>query len=379
MSKSYNIIIVGAGPAGLAVAGRLRKKGLDFRIIEKSNKIASSWHNHYDRLHLHTIKQYSHLPYLEFPDSYPLYVPRLKLIEYYETYAEKFDIKPDFNLELRRASKVGDIWKLELSNGEFLETNNLVVTSGANHYPKEIKLKGQESFTGKIIHSRKYKNANPFKSEKVLVLGMGNTGAEIALDLAENNVEVGISVRSPICVVPRDVFGRPVQVTGKMLDKIPFGIGDWIGTQVRKMVIGDLTKYGIPMSKKHPAVQLRELGKTPMIDLGTIDMIKKGKINVFSDIDEIIANKVRFKDGVESEFDSIILATGYKPGLRSIFDNVEIELDKFNFPKSPIAQNDLNKGLYFVGFDNYKLGGILGTIFNDSKIVVEALIKSKTK
>ncbi|MEL6653398.1 MAG: lycopene cyclase family protein, partial [Bacteroidota bacterium] len=88
------ILIIGAGPAGLAVAGRLRKTGLDFQMLEASDKIAWSWHNHYDRLCLHTVKQLSHLPHLPFEESYPLYVPRLDLIKYYEDYARHFDIKP---------------------------------------------------------------------------------------------------------------------------------------------------------------------------------------------------------------------------------------------------------------------------------------------
>ena len=129
------------------------------------------------------------------------------------------------------------------------------------------------------------------------------------------------------------------------------------------------------MSGVHPAVQLKEKGKTPMIDLGTIKMIKKGRIKVFGDIEEISDRRIQFKDGKAEEFDCIILATGYKPMLSKVIDNIEPELGKFNFPKGPIAKAESNKGLYFVGFDNYKLGGILGTIYNDSKIIVDSILK----
>ena len=92
MSIHTSTLIIGAGPAGLAVAGRLRKQGLDFEVVEKTDMIASSWQGHYDRLHLHTVKQFSHLPHLPFPEDYPLYVPRLDLVRHYENYAKTFDI-----------------------------------------------------------------------------------------------------------------------------------------------------------------------------------------------------------------------------------------------------------------------------------------------
>jgi len=369
-------IIIGAGPGGLAVAGRLRKMGLDFEVLEKTNKIASSWHGHYDRLCLHTVKQLSHLPHLPFPEEYPLYVPRLDLVRYYENYAKHFDIKPHFGDGAASVKKVNDNWEVTTESGKTYIGNYVVVASGVNRVPNRPSWEGEENFKGNITHSHIYKNAEPFQNKKVLVVGMGNTGAELALDLAESDVDVTISVRSPITIVPRDVNGRPVQLTAKTLAKIPFGLGDWLGTQIRKLVIGDLSKYGVPMSKIHPVVQLRETGKTPVIDLGTVKYIKNGKIKVVNDISSFTEKGVMLKIGEEKSFDSIILSTGYKSNLNEFVENITPELDKYACPKSPIAQDAANKGLYFVGFDNYKLGGILGTIFNDSETVAND-IKSK--
>lgn len=365
-------LIIGAGPAGLAIAGRMRKIGLDFEMIEKTDKIAWSWTKHYDRLLLHTVKQLSHLPHLPFPDHYPLYVPRLELLKYYNDYATHFNIQPHFNLAATSVKKNGDKWKVQTNSEKHFEVDNVIIATGVNRVPNRPKWKGQDTFKGTIIHSRDYKNIAPFKDKKVLVIGMGNTGAEIALDLAENDIEVSIFVRSPISILPRDVNNRPVQLTAQKLAKLPFGIGDLLGTQIRKMIIGDLSKYGVPMSTIHPAVQLRKTGKTPVIDLGTVKYIKNGKIKVVGAIDQFTATGILLKNSNKHHFDSIILATGYRPDLGDFVENISDILDKYACPKQAIGEGDY-KGMYLIGFDNYKLGGILGTVFNDSATIVDAI------
>lgn len=374
MEKIENLII-GAGPAGLAVAGRMRKEGINFEIFESSENIANRWHHHYDRLLLHTVKQLSNLPHLEFPSDYPTYVPRKKLVEYYEGYAKKFNIQPHFKEEVISIKKAAEGWQTISKTGKEIHSKNVIIASGINRIPHIPTFKNQESFSGHIIHSIDYKNAKPFLGKKVLVIGMGNTGAELALDLSEHDIDVSLAVRSPITIVPRDVNGRPVQLTAKTLAKIPFGIGDWLGTQIRKMVIGDLTKYGVPLSKQHPVVQLRETGKTPVIDLGTVKHIKNGKIRIVRKIDSFFENGVLFENGEKHDFDAIILATGYRAKVEEFLENGKTFLDKYEIPKQPIGEDEF-EGVYFVGFDNYKLGGILGTIYHDSKMVVDHILKN---
>ncbi len=365
-------IIIGAGPAGLAVAGRMRKANLDFEVLEQTDKIGWSWHNHYDRLLLHTVKQLSHLPHLPFPEDYPLYVPRQKLVDYLENYAKHFSIKPHFNTTVNSIKRVDDAWQISTVDSKVFTAENIIIATGVNRIPHVPTWKGQEHYKGEIVHSRNYKNTQPFENQRVLVIGMGNTGAELALDLSEQNINTTLAVRSPITIVPRDVNGRPVQLTAKKLAKIPFGIGDWLGTQIRKVIIGDLTKYGVPLSTKHPAVQLRETGKTPVIDLGTVKKIKEGKIKIIQKINAFYTDGVVLENGEQLEFDSIILATGYRAKVEDFIENVDGLLDKYQIPKQPIGEGS-QKGLYFVGFDNYKLGGILGTINSDSETIVNHL------
>lgn len=366
-------LIVGGGPAGLAVAGRLRHQNIPITIIEASDKIAVAWHQHYDRLHLHTVKQWSHLPHLPFPDDFPLYVPREKLVSYFEGYAKHFDIKPIFQQEVISIVKELNKWVVTSKDGQSYIAQNVIITTGVNRVTNEPQWPGQDQFQGDIIHSRYYKNADPYIDKKVLVIGLGNTGAELALDLSENGISTVVSVRSEVSVVPRDLNGRPVQVTSKQLAKLPFGIGDWLGSQIRKVYFGNLEKYGLRTSKMHPAQQLRETGKTPIVDIGTMKAIKEGKIIVKPEIRSFKKEGVEFIDGSQMDFDAVILATGYKAKLEDFFPAISSFLDVNGLPRDPIGNEELS-GAYFVGFDNYKLGGIIGTINTDSETVAHHIV-----
>ncbi len=365
-------IIIGAGPAGLAMAGRLHHAGIDYTILEKSKKVGNAWHNHYDRLHLHTVKQWSHLPYMPFPNDFPTYVSRKQLVDYFDKYVARFNIQPIFNEEINSIKKKREHWQLNASSGKSYFAENVIIATGLNSKPNIPKWEGQEEFNGDIIHSAFYKNPKPYIGKKTLVVGFGNTGAEVALDLSEHGVETYVVARGEISLVPRDLNGRPVQVTAKQLEKLPFGFGDWLGSQIRKIYFGNVKKYGIKVAKGHPAVLLKETGKTPLIDIGTITAIKKGQIKILPDIDYFTAKGVQFKNGQHIDFDSVILATGFHAKIEKLIERGQELLDKYNCPKGAIAAG-YHKGIYFVGFDNYKLGGIIGTIVDDSKTVVEVL------
>lgn len=368
------ILIIGAGPAGLAIAGRLRQHQLPFTIIEKSDKVGFAWHNHYDRLHLHTIKQFSHLPHLPFPDHYPTYVSREQLVEYYENYAEYFDIKPVFKQEVTQVTKQNKQWLSTTASGEQYLSDKVIVATGINRVPHQPTWKGMASYQGNLIHSRAYKNGQPFHGQKVLVIGMGNTGAEIALDLYEHGARPFLSVRGPVNIVPRDVNGTPTQLTAKRLAKLPDAIKDWLGIQIAKLTIGDLSKYGIKRPKIAPAKQLTLYGKTPVIDIGTVAEIKKGNIQILPDIAYFYEKGVAFKNDQEHVFDAVILATGYRANVEQLVPGIASSLDQYHLPTNAIQNGDY-KGVYFLGFDNYKLGGILGIIYEDSEKIVNDIRK----
>ncbi len=365
------ILVIGTGPAGLAIAGRLSQANIPFSIIDKSDNIANSWRNHYDRLHLHTVKELSSLPFLDFPEDYPTYVSKDQLVSYYMSYVQKFNIQPILKTTVKSITAHEGQWKVDMVDTS-CTVKDAIICTGVNNEINMPVWENMGSFKGQFLHSRLYKNPTAYAGQKVLVIGMGNTGAEIALDLANAGILVDISVRGEVNIVPRDLNGQPVQRTSKKLAALPFGLGDWLGTQIRKIYFGDLSKYGLKTSKTPPAKQLLTTGKTPTIDIGTVAAIKKGKIKIKPDIKHFTSHGVVYEDGNTINYDSIICATGYKPGLEKFIPRINSYLDSNGCPMDCIGKDEFS-GLYFVGFDNYKLGGILGTINTDSEKVVKAL------
>lgn len=373
MEKAVGTLIVGAGPAGLAVAARLKAAGQPFHLIEQSYEIAHRWHHHYGRLHLHTVKAYSHLPFRPFPDSYPKYVPREMLVAYYEAYAEEFGLVPEFGTALQHIEPIPSGWAAYCSGHKIYHAAHLVLATGVNRIPYTPWFEDQEDFTGRILHSREYHTAAPFAEDDVLVVGMGNTGAEIALDLAEHHIPVTLAVRSPVNIVPREFLGRATQETALKLARLPNAIGDWLGSKVQWLAFGDLSRYGLHKASLAPARQLREAGRTPVIDLGTVAAIKAGKIKVRPGITAFTPNAVLFEDGQEQPFTAVILATGYRAGLDHFLPNYKSgHLNADGLPDSCIGRGPW-KGLYFPGFDNYMPGGLLLSICRDSEEIVRQI------
>ena len=369
-------LIIGAGPAGLAMAGQLAHRGLPFTMLEASEYIGYSWRNHYDRLHLHTVKEHSALPHLPYPASHPTYVSRLQVVEYLEQYAAHFGIQPRFNQKVtsvRRGTDGG--WQVQTETDLFT-ANQVVVTTGYNRVPNKPDLPGLRDFRGIVWHSHEYRNGAAFRNENVLVVGMGNTGSELALDLLENGAKPFISVRSPVNIVKRDMFGKPTQPTAIFLNKFPNWFYDLVAGVSQKITVGDLTPYGLGKPAHPPSYECR-LGKVPVIDLGTLDEIKAGNITVLPGIERIQAKTVRFLDGRELPFDAIVLATGYRPALTPMLDDALAAkvLTNRGYPKSlHFSEPDL-RGLFFLGFTT-PLTGIIYNLGIDSRLIADYIKKN---
>lgn len=369
MDTGEMTIIIGAGPAGLAVAGQLAHRGLPFTVLESSEHTGFAWRNHYDRLHLHTAKQHSALPHLPFPAHYPTYVSRLEFVDYLEQYAEHFDIKPLFNQRVTGIERIVDgQWQVQTQTDTFT-ASQLVVATGYNQFPHKPHLPGLRDFRGIVWHSHEYRNGAAFRNENVLVVGMGNTGAELALDLLENGAKPFVSVRGPVNIVRRDMFGKPTQTTAIFLNKFPNWFYDFVAGISQKLTVGDVSKYGLGKPKHSPTYDCR-LGKIPVIDLGTLDEIKAGNITILPGIERIQAKTVQFQDGRELPFDAIVLATGYRPGMTRVLDEKlarEI-LNERGYPKHLWFTEPALQGLYFPGFSTPVTGVLYNLNIDSGKI-----------
>ncbi|MFZ2653022.1 MAG: NAD(P)/FAD-dependent oxidoreductase [Burkholderiaceae bacterium] len=372
MAEVADILIIGAGPAGLAVAGCLAQRGLRPLVIERCGQVAASWHAHYERLHLHTVKALSALPGMAFAEDAPRYVSRQGVVDYLSRYAQQHAVTPLFGEEAIAITPCATGWQTGTAAGRRFVSRTVVLASGANRVPRVPVIAGQALYRGQVMHSQAYRNAAPFAGQRVLVVGMGNTGAEIALDLAEHGVRTALSVRSALNLVRRDVLGRPTQVSSIMLSKLPTAWGDQAATWLRDLTVGDLSRWGLQTAAISPLRQLREQGKTPVIDVGTLSRIQRGEILVHPGIENLTRTGVRFVSGSEHDFDCLILATGYQAQVEKLFPGPKPALDSNGMPLSVAGEGAL-RGAYFVGFDIRQPGGLLRTIAAQARQVAQAI------
>ncbi len=278
---STRVVIVGAGPAGLAVGAGLQRARIPFLILERAEQISSSWHSHYDRLHLHTAKAFSALPYMPFPAHYPRYPSRQQVIDYLDAYAHHFQLVPRFNQNVISVRFEAGYWNTYTEKTIYI-SDFVVMATGLNEFPRIPTWLEQERFKGPILHSSHYQNGGAYRGQQVLIVGFGNSGAEIALDLSEHGAIPSLSVRSPVNVVFRDRFGIPVQLISIAMSPLPTRIIDAINRPILRMAFGDLSPYGLEPAPYGAATQIREHAKIPVIDIGTIGLIKQGKIKTLS-------------------------------------------------------------------------------------------------
>ena len=340
-------IVIGAGPAGLACAATMRSAGLDVMVLEKEATVGAVWRRHYDRLHLHTDRNHSGLPGLPMPRDYPTYPPRAQVVEYLENYAGHFKVRPVFNTEVSRVTRDGSRWRVE-TNGGALAAPVVIVASGIAHAPHRPSWPGAEGFGGPIIHSSDYRNPTVFAGKCVLVVGFGNSGGEIALDLAEAGIDVTLAVRSPVQIIPRDLLGFPILTWVILYRHLPARLVDAINAPVLRLRIGNFEELGLRRAAKGPRQMVEEDGHVPLIDVGTLAKIRDGSIKIRGGIDRMIAGGVVFADGKSEQFDAIILATGFRPDLRQLIPENDALFDRQGMPRVT-GRPTAVPGLYFCG------------------------------
>lgn len=345
---STHTIVIGASAAGLASAACLQKQGIDFIILEKQAQVATSWRNHYDRLRLHTSKKWSALPFKYFDNTLPNYPSRQDVADYLDNYVMELNIHPVFNTEVRSVKRENNNWITETNDGSY-QSSFVIVATGLNQQPNIPSVKGMDSFRGEILHSSQYKNGIPFAGKNVLIVGFGNSGCEQAICLHEHGAYPSLSVRSAVNVLPRDILGFPVLELGKLTAMFPARVADKLNAPLIRMLVGDITRLGLRKSKFGPREQIEQHKRIPLLDVGTIKLIKQGYIKVYGDILNIEGNTVYFENNQQQNFDAIILATGYKHNLKSFLNLENIREDELN--NSIHCQSSFgNDGLYFCGF-----------------------------
>ncbi|PIN05206.1 Flavin-containing monooxygenase [Handroanthus impetiginosus] len=365
-------VIVGAGPSGLAVAACLKQKGVPSLVLERSNCIASLWQlKTYDRLKLHLPKQFCELPLMGFPQDFPTYPTKQQFIQYLEDYAKRFEICPVFNQTVVGAEYDGNLgfWRVRTAAEVEYVCRWLVVATGENAEEVVPEIEGIG-----------YKNGGVYKGKKVLVVGCGNSGMEVCLDLCNHNATPSLVARNRVHILPREMLGKSTFGLSMWLLKwLPMCVVDRFLLAASQLMLGDTAQFGLDRPQIGP-LELKNLtGKTPVLDIGTLDKIKSGDIKVRPGIKRLKHKRVEFVDGRIENFDAIILATGYKSNVPSWLKESEMFSEKDGFPKRPFPSGWKGEcGLYAVGFTKR---GLLGASMDAKNIAddMESCWKAEAK
>jgi putative flavoprotein involved in K+ transport len=369
-------VVIGAGPAGLSVAAELRRRGVLAINLDRAQQVGNSWRGHYDRLRLHTVRWLSNLPGYRFPRSYGPWVARDDVIRYLEDYSRNAGIDLVGGTTVRRIDRDGAGWVVRTDRGE-VRSPVVVVATGHNHTPHLHDWPGREGFTGTLLHARDYRNGGPYEGKDVLVVGAGNTGAEIAVDLVEHGAgTVRLAVRTPPHVMRRSAGGVPTTLVSVVTRYVPPRVADPIAARMQKLTVGDLTEYGLPQPEIGIYSNLRANDQVPILDVGLVDAVKKGTVGVVAAVQGFDGADVLLADGSRLSPDVVIAATGYDHGLEPLVGHLGL-LDGQGRPTVRGAATAPGApGLYFTGYTN-PISGMFRELAIDARRIARAVAGRK--
>ncbi|MEY4927476.1 MAG: hypothetical protein RI894_1912 [Bacteroidota bacterium] len=350
---SPSICIIGAGCSGLTAVKNLLQVGITNLVCyEKSGQIGGNWVYRDDNEHssvyetTHLISSKTLSAYIDFPmpDEYPDYPSHKQILAYFQSYSQHFDLEKHiiFNTSVEKVEKIADErWRVTVSTGEITEFDYVMVCNGHHWNPRYPEYQG--NWGGDLMHSHFYKKAEPFRGKRVLVVGAGNSGCDVAVEVSRIAATCDISMRRGYYIVPKLLMGKPTDTFNKGIVRLP----NFLGAPLRRLglyiAIGSYKDYGLeepdyPLLKSHPVANSELLY-----------FLRHGKITPRKDIARYEGNTVYFKDGVSAEYDTIITATGYKITFPFLDEKIVNFAEADRIPLWLRAFHPEHRSLFFIG------------------------------
>ena len=350
------VVVVGAGPAGLAAAWAIRRAGADPLILEKAATVAASWRARHDQLRLNTHRMFSHQPGMRIPRRYGPFPARDDYVAYLEQYAAGMRLK--FGTAVRRIDRAGPRWQLDLGDGS-LTAAHVVVATGPDAEPVMPGWPGMAGYTGRLIHAGQFRNTGEMAGRDVLVVGPGNSGVDLLNHLVRSDAaRLWLSARSGMNITPLRLAGiplHPVSLAGRLL---PLRVQDANVRIVQRLAFGDLRRHGYPRSELGAFSRLAAQGVTVAVDDGFVRALKAGRVTVKPGVDRFEGRTVCFADGSACVPDVVICATGYRPALWPLAGHL-VALDESGMPPfTGPSSSPLHPGLWFFGLDRSIYGNM---------------------
>jgi len=350
------VCVIGAGSSGLTTMKALKEAGVPFDCFEMGSDIGGNWRYNndngrsaaYDSLHIDTSKERMAFSDFPMPDDYPAYPHHSQILAYFQAYARQFDLYPHitFGRRVERVTPVASGYSVtvqSVADGQIqTETYRAVLVCNGHHWqPRLPHFPGQ--FDGQFIHSRSYRSPAAWAGQRVLVVGIGNSGVDIACDLAETAVQVFLSTRRGAHILPRYILGQPTDTWVKpWVSYLPI---KWQGFLLGKLVEltrGNQEKFGVPKPKHALPAQ------HPTMSQELPELVQNGRIQLKPNISRLNGREVHFTDNSQETIDAIIYATGYKISF-PFFEADFIDVRDNEIPLYRKVVHPERENLYFIG------------------------------
>jgi glycine/D-amino acid oxidase-like deaminating enzyme len=350
------VVVIGAGPAGLAAAWAIGRAGVDPLVVERAGAVAASWRGRHDQLRLNTHRMFSHQPGARIPRRCGPFPGRDDYVTYLERYAAGMRIR--FGTAVRRIDRTGRGWELDLG-GASISTAQVVVATGPDAEPVLPRWPGMASFPGVLIHAGQFRSTAQMAGRDVLVVGPGNSGVDLLNHLVRSDAgTLWLSARSGMNIAPLRLAGipmHPVAVAGR---RLPRRAQDASLRAVQRLAFGDLARYGYPRADLGAFTRLAADGVTVAVDDGFVRALKAGRVTMKPAVHRFEGPSVFFADGTACAPDVVVCATGYRPALSPLAGHL-VALDEHGMPPftGPVPALSC-PGLWFFGLDRSIYGNM---------------------
>jgi cation diffusion facilitator CzcD-associated flavoprotein CzcO len=340
----------------------LKRAGEPVVVLDR-REVGEVWATRYDRLHLHTVRWLSGLPGYPIPRSFGKWPARDGVAEYLRRYAAHHELEVRTSTAVERVDRANNGWVVN-TTGRTIEAERVVIATGQSNVPFLPDWPGE--FAGDLIHSAAYRNPEPYRGRRVLVVGTGNSGAEIGVDLAEGGAgEVLVSVRTPPAIVRRDTLGIPSQLLGIASMRMPTSAVDRIASGIRRVAIPDLAPYGLAAPER-PFSEFLRRRVIPVVDVGFASAVRTGRVRIVGALERFEDGAAVLADGGRIEVDAVVAATGFRTGLERLVGHLDL-LDEYGRPVVPDTEESPGApGLHFVGYE-ITLGGTFRLVGIEAK------------
>jgi cation diffusion facilitator CzcD-associated flavoprotein CzcO len=344
-----DVVVIGAGPAGLAVARELEHRHrITALVVDKAAAPAGSWRNRYDNFRLNTNGFLSHLPGQRIPLTAGRWPTKEDMVRYFDRYVRLQNLTLALGCEVNRIDRTAAGWLVDTSSGQ-IRTPAVVLATGKYHTPVIPPWPGLSEFTGEVVHSGNFRNAWPFRERDVLVVGAGNSAADIAVQLAHDGARrIWLAVRTPPHLVRRAMGPIPSDVFLELFARVPARLVDPPIARLNRLLFGDLSVYGFGRPPLGLKATVEQTGRIPTLADELVQAVRAGRVEVVAAVTAVDSRRVILDDSTALTPEVIVAATGFSTDLEPLVGHLGI-LDEHGDPHGGFASH-LGDGIFAIGY-----------------------------